>query len=95
MQQIAERDKAAEVANADRLAAIDARIIEIDQRLVVEFPDYSALAKSTPLSVAEMQAQLGVDEALVLFLDTPEWEPAPEETFIWVVTKTDVRWVQE
>ena len=37
---------------------------------------------------------LGTDEALVLFLDTPEWQPTPEETFIWVVTKTDMRWVR-
>ena len=46
------------------------------------------------MSVAEVQAQLGADEALVLFLDTPEWRPLPEETFIWVVTKSDVRWVR-
>ena len=37
---------------------------------------------------------MGTDEALVLFLDTPEWQPTPEETFIWVVTKTDMRWVR-
>ena len=41
-----------------------------------------------------MQAQLGADEALVLFLDTPESKPTLEETFIWVVTKTDLRWVR-
>jgi hypothetical protein len=29
-----------------------------------------------------------------LFLDTPVWDPTPEETFIWVVTKTDSRWVR-
>ena len=47
-----------------------------------------------PLVVEEVQAQLRADEALVLFLDTPEWKPTPEETFIWVVTKTDMRWVR-
>jgi CHAT domain-containing protein len=31
---------------------------------------------------------------LVLFLDTPARKVAPEETFIWVVTKTDARWVR-
>ena len=41
-----------------------------------------------------MQAQLGADEALVLFLDTTEGKPTPEETFIWVVTKTELRWVR-
>ena len=37
----------------------------------------------------QVQSHLAADEALVLFLDTPEWKPTPEETFIWVVTKTD------
>jgi hypothetical protein len=30
----------------------------------------------------------------VLFLDTPEWSSQPEETFIWVVTKSAVRRVR-
>ena len=29
----------------------------------------------------------------MLFFDTPALSPAPEETFIWVVTKTEMRWV--
>jgi hypothetical protein len=62
--------------------------------LVVEFPDYAVLARPTPLSVDEVQAQLGASEALVLFLDTPEMKRTPEETFIWVVTRTDMRWVR-
>ena len=93
-QETAKRDAKAEAENRARLAAIDTRIAEIDKRLAAEFPDYAALASPAPLSVEEVQAQLGADEALVLFLDTPEWKPTPEETFIWVVTKTDVRWVR-
>jgi CHAT domain-containing protein/tetratricopeptide (TPR) repeat protein len=88
------RDKAAETANLARLAAIDARIAGIDEQLARQFPDYSALAKATPLTIGEVQAQLGGNEALVLFLDTMEWQPTPEETFAWVVTKTDMRWVR-
>ena len=80
---------AAEAENVARLAAIDDRIAEIDKRLAADFPDYAALASPAPLSVEDVQAQLGADEALVLFLDTPEWKPTPEETFIWVVTKTE------
>ncbi len=57
-----------------RLAAIDARIAEIDKRLAKDFPDYAALVSPEPLSVEEVQAQLRADEALVLFLDTPEVE---------------------
>jgi hypothetical protein len=88
------RDRVVEAANVARLAAIDTRIAEIDKRLVVEFPDYAVLARPTPLSVDEVQAQLGASEALVLFLDTPEMKRTPEETFIWVVTRTDMRWVR-
>jgi hypothetical protein len=64
------RDRAAEAVNLARLAAIDARIAEIDQRLKAEFTDYAALIRPEPLSVAEVQSQLRGDEALVLFLDT-------------------------
>jgi hypothetical protein len=41
-----------------------------------------------------VQTQLSASEALVLLLDTPEWEQLPDETFIWIVTKADVRWVR-
>jgi len=88
------RDRAAEAANVARLAAIDIRIAAIDQRLQADFPDYAALSRPEPLSVEEVQSQLRPDEALVLFLDTPAWQPTPEETFIWVVTKADMRWVK-
>jgi CHAT domain-containing protein/tetratricopeptide (TPR) repeat protein len=88
------RDRAAEAANASRLAEIDARIAVIDMRLKAQFPDYAALANPEPLTVEEVQAYLRPNEALILFLDTPEWKPTPEETFIWVVTKSDMRWVR-
>jgi hypothetical protein len=87
-------DRVAEATNVARLAAIDAHLTEIDKGLVAEFPDYAALAKPTPVSVEHVQAVLGSDETLVLFLDTPTLKPSPEETFIWVVTRTDVRWVR-
>ena len=41
-----------------------------------------------------MQSRLGDDEALVLFLDTGGTKPVPEETFIWVVTRTGMRWAR-
>jgi len=84
----------AEKTLADRLTAIDVRLSEIDRRLAREFPDYAVLASSAPISVEDVQAQLAADEALVLFLDTGEAKPTPEESFIWVVTKADLRWVR-
>ena len=90
----AKRNAKAEAENLSRLGAIAARIAEIGKQLAAKFPDYAALASPAPLPVEDVQAQLGSDEALVLLLDTGEWKPTPEETFIWVVTKTGLRWVR-
>jgi CHAT domain-containing protein len=88
------RNSRTEAENLSRLASLDARIAEIDSRLAAQFPEYTALARPGTVSVQAVQAQLANDEALVLFLDTPVWKPASEETFIWVVTKTAMRWVR-
>lgn len=88
------RNAGAEVVLAGRLAAIDARLGDIDARLATDFPEYTALSNPRPLSVSEVQAQLRPGEALVLFLDTNDrFKPLPQETFLWVVTKTEMRWV--
>lgn len=83
-----------EAENRQRMTAIDKRIAEIDQKLKAEFPDFFALGNPEPLSIEEVQTQLGADEALVVFLDTSRFDPTPEETFIWVVTRTEMRWVR-
>jgi CHAT domain-containing protein len=89
------RNPQVEVVNMARLTEIDAKIAEIDKRLAAEFPDYAALVSPDALSVEGVQSLLGSDEALILMLDTPELKPTPEETFIWVVTKTgEPRWVR-
>ena len=93
-QEPAKRNASAEKALADRLAAIDARLAEINRRWPRTSRTMPRWRARRPLSVADVQAQLGADEALVLFLDTTEWPPLPEETFVWVVTKSDVRWVR-
>ncbi len=88
------RNLKAEAENQAQLDAIDTKVAEIDRTLRERFPDYAALTSSGVLPIEEVQAQLRPDEALVLFLDTPELKPEPEETFIWVVTKTEMRWVR-
>ena len=96
-----EAEAGAEKALTDRLAAIDSRLAEIDRRFAQGFPDHAALASPASASVAEVQSQLVADEALVLFLNMPERKyadekrkPFPEETFVWAVTKWQVRWVR-
>ncbi len=86
------RNAEAEAANAARLHAVAARIGEIDAKLKAEFIDYADLASPEPASVEDLQSDLRADEALILFLDTGAFAATPEETFVWVVTKTDVRW---
>lgn len=83
-------------AQAERLAVVAARITEIDKRLVAEFPEYVALARPSVLDVDEVQGLLRDDEALVLFLDTynRDAQVLSEETFVWVVTKSAVKWVR-
>ncbi len=88
------RDAETKAENAARLAAIDARIQGIDKDLAENFPGYANLMNPVPVSVEEIQSLLGDDEALVLFLDTVELGPMPEESFVWVVTKTASRWVR-
>ena len=94
-QEPAKRSLDAEKALSDRLAAIDVRLKAIDARFAKDFPEYASLTSPKPASLAEVQAQLRESEVLVLFLDTDErFKPTPEETFIWVVTKSDMRWVR-
>lgn len=90
----AKRNKKQETENVARLADIDRRILIIDKRLATDFPDYTALANPEPLTISQVQDQLKGNEALVLFLDAPKSKPTPEETFVWVVTKTASRWVR-
>ena len=89
-----QRNAISEQTLRDRIAKIDVRIAEIDKTLAKDFPEYAALASPEPLGIADVQAQLHANEALVLFLDTVEWKPTPEETFLWVVNKTAVRWLR-
>jgi CHAT domain-containing protein/tetratricopeptide (TPR) repeat protein len=84
----------AKTGDASRIAvaALDVEIGALDRRLVTEFPDYAALANPGPLGLADTQALLRDNEALVLVLDVPRIGGLAEESLIWVVTKADARW---
>jgi hypothetical protein len=88
----AKRSPDAEKVLSNRLAAIDGRLKGIDAQFAKDFPEYASLTGPKPASVPEVQALLEPNEALLLLLDTSKQKPVPEETFIWVITKSDARW---
>ena len=47
------------------LAGLNRRLDELDTRLAGDFPDYAELATPRPLALAETQALLGPEEALL------------------------------
>jgi CHAT domain-containing protein len=91
---IARADKAAaERARADEIR-LAAELDTVTARLSREFPDYAALTSPEPLSVESVQKLLAPNEALVQFLDLGAAGRLPETAFIWVITRSDARWVQ-
>ena len=84
----------AEAENAARLAAIETRIAEIDKELAAEVSGLRGPSEPRAAFCAGSAGPASARRGARLILATPEWKPTPEETFIWVVTKTDVRWVR-
>jgi tetratricopeptide (TPR) repeat protein/CHAT domain-containing protein len=73
---------------------VNERLKRIDAELATKFPEYSDLANPKPVSFAETQALIRVDEALILFAEGPplgKFE-LPQEMLAWVVTKDKVAW---
>jgi hypothetical protein len=89
------RDPAKELQLSKRAIEIDTRVTAIKAMLKEQLPNFASLTEFSPLSVQDIQQnELFDDEAVVLFLDTSGANPRSEETFIWVITKTDVRWAR-
>ncbi len=91
---VEKRDAKAEGENLTRLTAIDERIAEIDRRMAAAFPEYDRLTSPVPLAAEEVQSLLRPNEAFIFFLDINREYTRAGETFIWVLTKTDMRWVR-
>lgn len=88
------RNREAEATLRSQLAKASTRIAEVNGILAKDFPEFAALASPAPLPVREAQALLRANEALVFLLDTSAEKPTQEETFVWVVTKTESRWIR-
>ncbi len=81
-----------EIARA-QLADADAKLAQFEAQLATDFPDYAALSRPKPLSIAEAKMVLGKRQALVLFLDMPEIGNLPGETLVFAVTAGEARWL--
>jgi CHAT domain-containing protein/tetratricopeptide (TPR) repeat protein len=84
---------AAEIARKS-ITEFAARLGALEQRITKDFPEYVQLARPKPLDLDEVRAILTSDEALIAFLDVRYTGKLPEEEYVWVVTKTDARWLK-
>jgi CHAT domain-containing protein len=83
-----ERD-AAQIANVRKeLETLEARLKEIDAALARSFPSYAELTSPKPLAIADAQALLKPDEALVAYL------VAKQESYVWAVTREGATWAR-
>jgi CHAT domain-containing protein/tetratricopeptide (TPR) repeat protein len=81
-----------EKALRTRNASIEKRLADIDRQVAKDFAGQSIEADMSPIAVRELQGVLGADEAFVLFLSTDWVEKLPPETFVWVVTRSELKW---
>lgn len=76
-----------ELSRAD-LAAVMASLRAVDEEIARRFPAYGELTSPSALTVEEVQALLGPDEALLLVLVNPE------AAYVWAVTSETVAWAR-
>jgi CHAT domain-containing protein/Tfp pilus assembly protein PilF len=80
------RNQETEQAIRAQAVAVANEIKQLDRLIAAQFSGYSALVTRSPISAEEVQKQLGPNEALLLFTTTSRF------TFVWTVTRSDVRW---
>ena len=84
-----QQDVRANARLREELAATDAQVAAMAERLQKEFPDVASLTIAKPLSVAETQKLLGADEALVFWL---MGDKDASDTFLFAVTREGFEW---
>ena len=83
----AERNASAEDHIRKRIDEIKSERDKLQDLLNQRFPNYVALSKPRPLSIAQTQALLADDEALVVF-------DFDAKSYAWVITRTDASWIE-
>jgi len=69
-------------------AALVEKIEAVDVRVGKDFPQYFAMVRPEPLSIAETQAMLGPDDAFLMVV------PTQMGAHVFAVSRQDVRWVR-
>jgi CHAT domain-containing protein/tetratricopeptide (TPR) repeat protein len=85
----AERHKDQEQALRNELDNTTKSLDEARTELSARFPDYAALSRPQAIELADAQALLGDDEALVL-IDLAG--PGSTDDYIWALTRTSAAW---
>ena len=76
------------IALAGEVESLTNQLALIDDRVATEFPDFAALTAPEPLGLAEVQALLRPDEALILIFVGPQF------TDVFAVSPKKVGWHQ-
>jgi CHAT domain-containing protein/Tfp pilus assembly protein PilF len=84
----AQRNASYEQEVSQRIDTIAAEQARIHSDLNRKFPDYVALAKPLPLTVAETQSYLTDDEAVIAF------SVEDNASYAWVITRSDASWTE-
>jgi len=69
-----------------QIAALRDRLRALDTRIGAQFPEFRELTRPAPLSVAEVQAVLDPDEALIFTLSDTDF------TYVWAISRTAAAW---
>ncbi len=76
-----ERNSAVEESMRKELTDVDARLDALDARTMREFPAYAELSNPKPLQLAEAQALLAPDEAMLVYLI------GRDESWLWALRR--------
>ena len=74
--------------------ALRTELIEVNEHLARDFPDYLTLANPKPVTIAEIQSKLGPKETFVQFLLSAGRYTVPSEAYAWAITKEKSKWVR-
>ena len=89
-------DRALEQEIRKQMGEVQRQKNAIDAEVERKFPDYASMSTIQPVGLRQLQsagaakapALIGDEEALVYLLSTSGEKPTPEETFVWIITKT-------